>query len=83
RAELAGLADAVDKNTQLLTRPGDTEARRILDELRARQMTRLKNYREDLTVAERDLAPMLKTRGRLLPEKAMAELREVDEPPNE
>ncbi len=80
KAELAGLEDVVDKNDQLLTRPGDTEARRILDDLRGRQTTRIEKYREELTAAEGELAPLLKARGSVLPKKA-ADLTEVDDAP--
>ena len=66
--ELAGLEDAMNKNAQLLTRPGDLESRHHLDGLRERQMVRVEKYRADLAAAERELAPFLKTNRRLSPE---------------
>ena len=78
KEELAGLEDVVGKNDQLLTRPGDTEARRILDELRARQTGRIEKYREDLAQAERELEPLVaRSRRSLLPPKSV----ETDQSP--
>lgn len=64
--ELAGLEDAMNKNAQLVTRPGDLESRHHLDGLRDRQKARVEKYREDLAVAERELAPLLQASGRRL-----------------
>lgn len=61
RAELAGLEDAINKNSQLVTRPGDVESKHHLEGLRARQLGRVEKYREDLAAAERQLALFKKT----------------------
>src|SRR4051794_33880710 len=66
KEELAGLEDAMSKNAQLLTRPGDVASRQHLDTLRERQMVRVEKYRQDLAAAERELEPLLKTSGRRL-----------------
>ncbi|MDP3069008.1 MAG: hypothetical protein Q8N18_01910 [Opitutaceae bacterium] len=65
-AELAGLEEAVAKNAQLVTRPGDLESRHHLDGLRERQQVRVQKYREDLAAAERELAPLLAASARRL-----------------
>ena len=63
-SELAGLEEAMRKNANLITRPGDLESRQHLDGLRDRQATRVEQYRADLAAAERELAPLLATTGR-------------------
>ena len=79
KAELAALEDSVDKNAQLLTKPGDTESRRHLDELRGRQLGRIEKYREDLAAGQHELAPLMAKAGRsVLPPKA-AELESAPE----
>ena len=55
KEELAGLEDAMKKNAQLVTRPGDLESQHHLDGLRDRQLVRVQKYREDLAAAEREL----------------------------
>ena len=55
REELVGLEDAMGKNAQLVTRPGDLESKHHLEGLRDRQMVRLQKYREELAAAEREL----------------------------
>lgn len=81
KAELAALEDSVDKNAQLLTKPGDTESRRHLDELRGRQLGRVEKYREELAAAQRELEPLMARTGRsVLPPKT-AELTEVESLP--
>ncbi len=65
-AELAALEDAINKNAQLITRPGDLESRHHLDGLRDRQKVRVEKYREELAVAERELAPLLQASGKRL-----------------
>jgi hypothetical protein len=62
-AELAGLEEAMAKNAQLVTRPGDLASRHHLDGLRDRQKARVEKYREDLAAAERELAPLLQQAG--------------------
>lgn len=62
-SELAGLEDAMNKNAQLITRPGDLESRHHLDGLRDRQKARVEKYREELAAAERELAPLLAAAG--------------------
>lgn len=65
-AELAGLEEAMRKNANLITRPGDVESRQHLDGLRDRQAARVAQYRADLAAAERELAPLLAASGRRL-----------------
>jgi hypothetical protein len=68
-AELATLEDAMGKNAQLVTRPGDVESKHHLEGLRDRQLVRLEKYREDIAKAERELAPLIGATGqRLLPQ---------------
>lgn len=55
REELVGLEDAMGKNAQLVTRPGDVESKHHLEGLRDRQLVRLQKYRDDLAAAEREL----------------------------
>jgi hypothetical protein len=62
--ELKGLEEAVNQNAGLVTRPGDGESRRHLDELRGRQLERVAKYREDIAATERELAPLLAKTGR-------------------
>ena len=64
--ELAGLEDAMNKNAQLITRPGDLESRHHLDGLRDRQKVRVDKYREELAAAQKELAPLLQASGRRL-----------------
>jgi len=63
-SELAGLEEAMRKNANLITRPGDLESRHHLDGLRDRQAVRVAQYRADLAAAERELAPLLAATGR-------------------
>ena len=65
-SELAGLEEAMRKNANLITRPGDVESRQHLDGLRDRQAARVAQYRSDLAAAERELAPLLAASGRRL-----------------
>lgn len=64
--ELAGLEDALGKNAQLVTRPGDLDSKHHLDGLRERQHVRVEKYREDLAATERELAPLLARTGKRL-----------------
>ena len=64
--ELAGLEDAMSRNAQLVTRPGDLESKHHLEGLRDRQRARVDTYREDRAAAERELAPLLEKTGRRL-----------------
>jgi len=64
--ELAGLENAMSKNSQLVTRPGDLESKHHLEGLQDRQRTRVEKYRGDLASAERELAPLLAKTGRPL-----------------
>jgi hypothetical protein len=64
--ELAGLEDAMSKNAQLVTRPGDVDSKQHLEGLRDRQATRREQYREDIAAAEKELAPLLAKTGRRL-----------------
>jgi hypothetical protein len=66
KEELAGLEDAMGKNAQLVTRPGDLESKHHLETLRERQLVRVEKYREDIAKAERELEPLLKVSGQLL-----------------
>lgn len=65
-SELAGLEEAMRKNANLITRPGDVDSRQHLDGLRDRQAARVAQYRADLAAAERELAPLLARSGRRL-----------------
>jgi hypothetical protein len=65
-SELAGLEEAMRKNANLITRPGDVESRQHLDGLRDRQAARAAQYRADLAAAQRELAPLLAVSGRRL-----------------
>jgi hypothetical protein len=58
REELTGLEDAMKKNRQLITKPGDLESRHHLDALHERQLARVTKYREELAAAERELASL-------------------------
>jgi hypothetical protein len=58
KEELAGLEDAMKKNAQLVTRPGDLESKHHLEGLRDRQLVRVQKYREDLAAAERELGSL-------------------------
>jgi hypothetical protein len=79
-AELAALEDAMGKNAQLLTRPGDLESRHHLDGLRERQQVRVEKYREDLAKARSELEPLMGRSGRsLLP----PETGTPDQPPRQ
>ncbi len=64
KEELVGLEDAVKKNDQLVTRPGDYASKHHLEELRGRQIIRVEKYRADIAAAERELAPLLAKTGR-------------------
>jgi hypothetical protein len=64
--ELTGLEDAMSKNAQLVTRPGDLESKHHLEGLRDRQGVRVENYRADIATAERHLAPLREKTGRRL-----------------
>jgi hypothetical protein len=64
KEELAGLEDAMDKNSQLVTRPGDLESKHHLEGLQERQRVRVEKYRADVTAAERELAPLFAKSGR-------------------
>lgn len=75
-AELAGLEEAMRKNANLITRPGDVESRQHLDGLRDRQQARVDQYRLELVATARELAPLVARSGRrLLPPE------ETDAPP--
>lgn len=65
-SELAGLVEAMRKNANLITRPGDVESRQHLDGLRERQQARVDQYRADLAAAQRELAPLVARSGRRL-----------------
>jgi len=65
-SEMAGLEEAMRKNANLITRPGDLESRHHLDGLHDRQAARVAQYRADLTAAERELVPLLAASGRRL-----------------
>ena len=58
KEELAGLEDAMNKNAQLVTRPGDYESKHHLEGLRDRQAARVQKYRDDLAAAERELVSL-------------------------
>ena len=78
KEELAGLEDAMSKNAQLVTRPGDLESKHHLEGLRDRQAVRVENYRAELAAAERHLAPLIQKTGRRLLD---ASAGGSDEPP--
>jgi hypothetical protein len=63
-SEMAGLAEAMRKNANLITRPGDLESRHHLDGLSERQAVRVGQYRADLAAAERELASLFAVTGR-------------------
>jgi hypothetical protein len=63
KEELAGLEDAVNKNTQLVTRPGDLDSKHHLEGLRQRQLVRVEKYRADLAAAERELASLAQSQA--------------------
>lgn len=65
-SELAGLLEAMRKNANLITRPGDVESRQHLDGVRDRQQARVDQYRVDLAAAQRELAPLVARTGRRL-----------------
>ena len=62
--ELVGLENAMAKNSQLVTRPGDLESKHHLEGLQDRQRVRVEKYRADLAAAEKELAPLLAKSGR-------------------
>lgn len=64
KEELAGLEDAMSKNAQLVTRPGDLESKHHLEGLQDRQRVRVEKYREDLAAAEKELAPLMARTGK-------------------
>ena len=64
REELAGLENAMDKNSLLITRPGDLESKHHLEGLQERQRVRVEKYRADLAAAEREVAPLFAKSGR-------------------
>ena len=64
--ELVGLEDAMAKNSQLVTRPGDLESKHHLEGLQERQRVRVGKYRADLAAAGKELAPLLAKTGRPL-----------------
>jgi hypothetical protein len=75
--ELAGLEDAMAKNSQLVTRPGDLESKHHLEGLQERQRVRVEKYREELETARKELAPLLAKTGRpLLEPRVETPLRE-------
>jgi len=64
--ELVGLEDAMKKNSQLVTRPGDLESKHHLEGLQDRQRVRVEKYRADLTAAEKELSSLLTKTSRPL-----------------
>lgn len=66
KGELAGLEDAMNKNAQLVTKPGDLESKHHLQGLQGRQQLRVEKYRADIAAAEQELAPLLARSGRRL-----------------
>jgi hypothetical protein len=64
--ELAGLEDAMNRNAQLVTRPGDLESKHHLEGLQDRQRVRVDKYRDDVAAAERELAPLIAKTGKRL-----------------
>jgi hypothetical protein len=61
--ELAGLEDAMDQNSRLVTRPGDLESKHHLEGLRDRQQVRVESYREGIAAAERELERLAASRS--------------------
>ena len=76
KEELAGLQDAMSKNAQLITRPGDLESKHHLEGLQERQRARVEKYRADVAAAEKELAPLAARTGRTMIERPI-------DPPNE
>jgi hypothetical protein len=66
KEELVGLEDAMSKNAQLVTRPGDLESKHHLEGLRDRQSVRVEKYQADIAAAESYLAPLIQKSGRRL-----------------
>ena len=64
--ELAGLEDAMSKNAQLVTRPGDLDSKHHLEGLQDRQRVRVEKYRADIASAEKELAPLVAKAGKRL-----------------
>jgi hypothetical protein len=64
RGEFAGLKGAMNANLRLVTRPGDSESRRHLDGVEARQKQRLDDLSAAITAAEQELAPLAAATGR-------------------
>jgi CRISPR/Cas system CSM-associated protein Csm2 small subunit len=71
------LEEAVNQNADLVTRPGDTESRRHLDELRGRQLARVEKYREEIAATERELAPLLAKTGHRVLAESMDKLEQM------
>ena len=69
RQELAGLEDAMSKNAELVTRPGDLESKHHLEGLQERQRARVEKYRADIAAAEKELAPLAARTGRAMIER--------------
>src|SRR5687768_5152942 len=69
--ELAGLEDAMNKNAQLVTRPGDLDSKHHLEGLRDRQGVRVEKYHADIAAAESYLAPLIQKSGRRLLETSI------------
>ncbi len=66
RAEGAELERALEQNSRLMTRPGDTASERHLVEIHGKQWNRLEKYRADIAAAEGELRELIKVTGRLL-----------------
>jgi hypothetical protein len=66
KEELVGLEDAMSKNAQLVTRPGDLDSKHHLEGLRDRQGVRVEKYQADIAAAESYLAPLIRKSGRRL-----------------
>lgn len=62
--ELAGLEDAMRKNAQLTTRPGDLESKHHLEGLQERQRIRVEKYRMDIESAAKELAQLVARSGK-------------------
>jgi hypothetical protein len=62
--ELTGLEDAMSKNAQLVTRPGDLASKHHLEGLQERQHARVEKYRADIEAAEKELAPLVAKSGK-------------------
>ena len=62
--ELALLEDAMSKNAQLTTRPGDLDSKHHLDGLQERQRVRVENYRTDIASAEKELVHLVAKSGK-------------------